>query len=92
MDAPLDLYRASRDELIALLLHEREQNAELRQRLARQEAELAAQRAAIAQLNERVGTLLAASDLPDGDDPPSRPTTMPGLKPAGRTRPRATEA
>jgi transposase len=92
MDAPLDLYGASREELIARLLHEREQNAELRQRLARQEAELTAQRAAIAQLTARVGALLAASDPLDGNDPPARPTTMPGLKPAGRTRPRATEA
>lgn len=95
MEAPLDLldlYGASREELIALLLHEREQTAQLRQRLARQAAELVAQQVAIAQLNERVGTLLAASDWPDGDDPPVRPTTMPGLKPAGRTRPRVAEA
>jgi transposase len=87
MDAALDLYRASREELIVLLQQEREQNAALRQRLGRQEAELAAQRGAIAQLSERVGALLAALDAPDGDERPSRPTTMPGLKPTSRHAP-----
>ncbi|MFN8591837.1 MAG: hypothetical protein U0031_10300 [Thermomicrobiales bacterium] len=82
MDAPLDLYRASREELIGIVLRQQEQLAEQKRRLAWQERELAQQRAAIVQLQERVGTLLALLDPPDGDDPPTHPTTMPGLKPA----------
>ena len=48
MDAPLDLYRASREELIALVLRQREQIAELEREQARLRAELAAQQAALA--------------------------------------------
>jgi transposase len=85
MDAPLDLYRASRDELIALVVRLREQVAEQGQEVARLRAELASQQAAMVQVQERVGVLLARLDAPD-DDPPSRPTTMPGLKPPDRRR------
>src|SRR4051812_38817468 len=84
MEAPLDLYRASREELIALVLRQREQIAELEQRVARQEAELAALRAAISQLSERVGALLAAGDLARGGEPAGAPRGMPGLKPPKR--------
>ena len=87
MDTPLDLYGASREELIALILAQRERLADQEQEIARLRAALVTQQAAIAQLTERVGVLLAARDAPTGDDPPSRPTTMPGLKPAGRSLP-----
>jgi hypothetical protein len=84
MEAPLDLYRASRAELIALVLRQREQIADLEREQARLHAELAAQQAALTQLQERVGVLLAVLDPPDGETGSTRPTTMPGLKPAGR--------
>lgn len=86
MDAPLDLYRATRDELIALIGRLREQQADQAQEIARLRGEVVTQRAMVVQLSERVGALLAALEPPDGDDPPARPTGMPGLKPGGRTR------
>ena len=89
MDAPLDLYRASREELIALVLGQREQIADLEQRLARQAAELATQRAAMASLTERVGALLAARDAAGRRRRGGRARRrMPGLKPAARRPPR----
>ncbi len=87
MDAPLDLYRASREDLLALVVAQREQIAELAREQAGLRADLATQRVAVAQLQARVGALLAAGDPPEGDDPTARPTAMPGLKPAGRRRP-----
>lgn len=91
METPLDLYRASREELIALIGWLREQTTAQDQEIARLRAEVATQRAALAEVQERVGVLLAALDPPDGDAPSTRPTTMPGLKPAGQQRaPRAT--
>ena len=87
MDAPLDLYGASREELIALIVAQRERLADQEQEIARLRAELATQQAALTQLQERVGMLLTALHPPDGDDAAPRPTAMPGLKPAGRTRP-----
>jgi transposase len=89
MDGPLDLYRASREELIALVLRQRAHIADLEQEVARLRAELATQRGEMTRLTERVGALLAALEAPDGDDPAPRPTTMPGLKPAGTRRPPA---
>ena len=86
MDAPLDLYRLSREELIALVLRQREQIADLDREQARLRAEVAAQQAAQAQLQERVGVLLATLDPSDGEGGAARPTTMPGLKSAGRKR------
>jgi hypothetical protein len=86
MDAPLDLYRASREELIVVIGRLREQVANQDHEIARLREELAAQRAATVQLHERVGVLLAALEPPDGDGGGSRPATMPGLKPAGRPR------
>ena len=85
MDAPRDLYHAGREELIALIGRLREQNADQGQEIARLRAELTTQQVAIAQLQDRVGVLLAALDPPDGDAAASRSTTMPGLKPAPRT-------
>src|ERR687896_506308 len=57
----LDLYGASRDELVALVLALREQNADLARRLAEQQAEVATLRAAIADLTARVGEALGAA-------------------------------
>src|SRR4051794_35497980 len=82
MDAPLDLHRASREELIALVLRQREQIVQLEREGAWLHAELATQRAEMARLTERVGVLLAALEGPPDDDGPPRPATMPGLKPA----------
>jgi transposase len=87
METPLDLYHASRAELIAVIVRQREQIAELEHRLARQDQELATQRAAIAELHERVGQLVARLDAPEGNDPAPHPSGMPGLKPVRRTRP-----
>jgi transposase len=89
MDARLDLYRASREELIALVLRQREQIADLEQEVGRLRADVATQRAEMARLTERVGALLAAMAPPEGDDPVPRPTTMPGLKPVTPRRPPA---
>ena len=93
MDAPPDLVRASREELIALIVAQREEIAALRREHARQAAEIATLEGLVAELTARVGELLAALAGADGDDAGARPTTMPGLKPAAtgttpRTRPR----
>src|SRR5688500_10710902 len=87
MDAPLDLYRASREELIALVLRQREQILDLEQEMARLRAEVATQRAEMTRLTDRVGALLAALEGPPGDEGSPRPTTMPGLKRAATRRP-----
>jgi hypothetical protein len=84
MDAPLDLYRASREDLIALILAQREELATQVHEIARLRAEVAAQQTAVAALQERVGVLLAALEPPDGEAGAGRPITMPGLKPARR--------
>lgn len=81
MERPLDLYRASRQDLIAVILRQREQIAALEQEMARLRAEVVTQRAEMTRLTERVGALLAALEGPAGDDSSPRPTTMPGLKP-----------
>lgn len=91
MDAPLDLYGASRDELIALILAQREALAAQAQEIARLRAEVATQQTALAALQERVGVLLATLDPADGEGGAARPTAMPGLKPAGRKRATAPE-
>lgn len=79
----LDLYHASRDELVALVLTLREQNADLGRRLAEQQAEVAVLRAAVADLTARVGTVLAAAapEEPPDAEPGGSPRGMPGLKP-----------
>ena len=89
MDAPLDLYGATREELIAVIVRQREHIADLEQEVVRLRVDVASQQAEMTRLTERVGTLLAALDGPEGDDPAPRPTTMPGLKPA---RPRRVSA
>ena len=82
MEPLLDLYGASREELIAVIVRQREHIAALEQCLARQEADLATLRATIQQLTERIGVLLAADDPGAGGG--AHPHTMPGLKPAPR--------
>ena len=62
MDPLLDLSRASRAEVIADLVRQREHLAVQEQELARLRAELATQRATIQQLSARVGMLLADDD------------------------------
>jgi transposase len=84
MDPPRDLYRASRDELIALVLAQREALATQGQEIARLRAEVVVQQATLVQVQERLGALLAAGDPPDGAAGAARPTTMPGLKSARR--------
>jgi hypothetical protein len=82
METPPDLVRASRDALIALIVAQREERAVLRREHARQAAEIATLEGLVAQLTARLGEVLAAL-APAGDEPAPRPTTMPGLKPAG---------
>jgi len=100
MDAPLDLFRASREDLIGLLLAERDRSADLERQVMHLEAELATQRAATARLTEQLGALLAAApaEAATGDEPGGSgdPPGMPGLKltrPARRpARPRQQRA
>lgn len=70
----LDLYRATHEELIRLLLAQQEQLAARDAQLARQERELVELRAAVAALTTRVGEL---STLLAGDDDPAPPTGPP---------------
>jgi len=87
MEPPLDLYRASRADLIARILAQREQIADLEQEVARLRAELGRQQEEMTRLTERVGALLAALEGPEGDAGSPRPTTMPGLKPTRKGHP-----
>ncbi len=64
MESPLDLYRATREELIAVSVRQREQIAELEQEMARLRVEVATQQAEMTRLTERVGALLAALEPP----------------------------
>ena len=77
----LDLYHASRDELIRIILAQREELAVRDRQLAAQAAELAQLRAVIAQLTARLGALEQATTRP-GPPGPGSPSGMPGLKPA----------
>ena len=86
MDAPLDLYHASREELIALVLRQREQIADLEQEGARLRAELATQRAEMLRLTERVGALLATLEPSDDDERTPRADDDAGAE-TGRERP-----
>jgi hypothetical protein len=80
--AMLDLFHASRDDLIRLVVAQREALAERDRRLVVLEAEVATQRAVIARLTAHLGEALAPGDVEPGDDDPPTPRTMPGLKPA----------
>jgi transposase len=80
----LDFYRASRDELAALVVDLRARLADAERRLAWQAEELATLRETVADLTTRVGGLLAADDSAAPDDPDGAagpPRGMPGLKP-----------
>src|SRR5688500_12454145 len=79
----LDLYHASRDELVALVLSLREQHADLGRRLTEQQAAVAVLRALVADLTARVGEALAAAEPaePPDAEPGGSPRGMPGLKP-----------
>lgn len=82
----LDLYHATRKELIALLLAERDAKDDLTRQLARVHTTLATQQTVISQLTEQVGQLQATvAALTGAATPPpetsERPKGMPGLKP-----------
>jgi transposase len=87
----LDLFRASRDDLIRLVVAQREAIADLERRQGALEAELTTQRATIAHLSVRLGEALAAlapaDEDADGQDGPAPPRGMPGLKPAASPAP-----
>src|SRR5918992_1064128 len=88
MPEVLDLHRATRDEVVALVVALRERNADRERRLAWQAEELATLRAIVADLSARVGELLAAGDPAAADAPAGAagaadapPRGVPGLKP-----------
>lgn len=74
----LDLYHATRDELLRLVLAQQEELAGQARRLAMLERQLGDAQATIVRLTEQLGALVATGD----DEPPAgTPTGMPGLKP-----------
>lgn len=77
----LDLYHATRDELIQITLLQREALAERDRRIAALETTLTQQQAVIAQLTAQVGTLLAHQTGPEDDPPSGAVQGMPGVKP-----------
>lgn len=89
----MDLYHARREDLIRLVLQQRDQIIDLGQQLARQQAEVATLRATIRQLTQQMGELAQAAAAPASDEePPAGSTTprgMPGLKPASPAAPRS---
>lgn len=79
----LDLYHATRDDLIRIILEQREVLADQERRRARQEREISELRTAVTVLTERIGTLTLTVP-PKSDDPPAGATSaqrMPGHKP-----------
>lgn len=76
----LDLYHATRDDLIRLILDQRDALADRERDNAALKAELAQQGAAIVQLTAQVGAILAAS-APEDESGRATPRGMPGLKP-----------
>lgn len=89
----LDLYHATRDDLVRLILAQQDLLAAQERRLAALEAQAAEARTTIVQLTERLGALAGRN----GDDPLARPPSgMPGLKatepPARERRPRRQRA
>jgi hypothetical protein len=88
----LDLFHGTRDELIRLLLAEREARQEAEAQLARQAVEIAEVRQAVAVLTEQLGIVVAentALRTALGEDPPApppaTPTRMPGHKDGSRS-------
>lgn len=92
MEERLDLYRASRDDLVRLVVTQREHIRDLERRLTWQAEDVATLREQVAALTTRVGELLAAAEAvpTDGDEGDgtggSVPRGMPGLKPATPAR------
>ena len=76
----LDLYGATRDELIALVVTQRTVLADRDRQVAALETEVVALRTALAQLTARVGELVAAGADPRSPDDGPTPRGMPGLK------------
>jgi uncharacterized coiled-coil protein SlyX len=75
----LDLYHATRDDLIRIILDQRETIADQERRIAAQARELDALRAMVAQLTTQIGAL--QGQRPQDDAPPrGTPQGMPGLK------------
>lgn len=77
----LDLYHATRDDLIGILLDQQDQLAERDQQIVRLERDLAELRQAVALLTERIGILTASGEADPGRGGGGSPRTMPGLKP-----------
>ncbi len=75
----LDLYQATRDDLIAIILEQRATLADQERRLVAQERELAEMRRVITQLTTDLGARTAQA-RPDDDPPRGTPAAMPGLK------------
>ncbi len=90
----MDLYHASREDLIQLVLQQREQMLVLEQQLGRQQAEIATLRATVRQLTHQLGELAQAVAPDAGDEEPptgsAAPRGMPGLKPGGAPGTRST--
>lgn len=83
----LDLYHATRDDLIQMLQAERDARQDVEARLRQQQAEMAQVRQAMTLLTEQLGVLVAenlALRAALGEDPPppptATPTRMPGHK------------
>ncbi len=74
----LDLYHSDRNELIRIILAQREELAVRDRQLAEQAAEIAQLRVLVGQLTERLGKLEQAGR--DDPSPPGAPQRMPGLK------------
>lgn len=80
----LDLYHATRDDLIRLLLAERDARQELEARLARQAEELSQVRHAVTLLTEQLGVVVAENTAwraAVGEDPPTPPAATPRRMP-----------
>ena len=76
----MDLYSASRDDLVQLVLAQREMLARLEERVTHQQAEIRTLQATITRLTERIGELVAAQPV---DEPPPDPGTHRGPGPPG---------
>jgi transposase len=85
----IDLYSASRDDLIRLVIAQQERIAALEAVVVEQRAVIAALEASVTRLTQQVGALLAAQGgVADDAAGPGRAQGMPGLKPAtGKGRP-----
>lgn len=76
----LDLYHATRDELIRIILDQCDARADQERRIAAQDQELGELRGMLTQLTAQVGALQAQRPG-DGDPPRGTPQGMPGVKP-----------